>query len=165
MRFVIVPIALAALVASCAPHVGPRTMESVVVYESGANPNAIGDDTTHRAYFPTTRDTAAALAISLLRAGHDLDLGYAQINASNLARTGLDARTVFEPCANLAVASRILRDDYARAVRRFGPGQTALRHALSAYNSGGYRAGLAYANGVYATAFDLFARPATDRIR
>jgi type IV secretion system protein VirB1 len=52
-----------------------------------------------------------------------------------------------------------LRTDYARAAARYGPGQTALVHALSAYNSGGFFAGLSYARGVYATAAGLSLRP------
>ena len=56
---------------------------------------------------------------------------------------------------NVEVGARILEADYARATRRYGPGQVALGHALSAYNSGGFFAGLAYARGVYATAARL----------
>jgi hypothetical protein len=47
-----------------------------------------------------------------------------------------------------------LRHDYARAERRWGPGQAALARALSAYNSGGYD-GLEYARAVYASAARL----------
>jgi type IV secretion system protein VirB1 len=151
----IVPLGLAHLLATCAPRVGRVTMSAIVVYESGARRYAIGDNTTRRSYFPGDRRRAEALADSLLRAGHNIDVGYAQINSGNFARLGLDAHRALAPCENLQAGASILARDYAGAARSYGPGQTALLHALSAYNTGGYWAGLGYANGVYATAASL----------
>lgn len=151
----IVPALLAGLVAACATHVGPITMNAVIAYESGDHPFAIGDNTVHRSYFPSSAPAAAAIAGRLLGAGHNIDVGYAQINSVNFARFGFDTATAFEPCANIAAGARILRDAYAGAARTYGPGQVALVHALSAYNTGGYWAGLGYAHGVYATAASL----------
>jgi len=150
---------LAALLARCAPAVGRLTMSAVVAYESGTRPYAIGDNTVRRSYFPKRPDAAVRLANDLLVAGHDLDLGYAQVNIANVRAAGLDLASVFDPCINVALGARILRADYARAAARYGPGQTALVHALSAYNSGGFFAGLSYARGVYATAAALSLRP------
>lgn len=130
-------------------------MSAVVVHESGARPYAIGDNTIRRSYFPTSAKAAIALATSLLQRGHDLDLGYAQINSANLRPYHLTVARAFDACTNVATASRILGGDYAGARRRFGPGQAALAHALSAYNSGGYYARLGYARDVYATAATL----------
>lgn len=130
-------------------------MSAIVVRESGARPFAIGDNTSRRSYFPATRAGAVALAAALLRRGHDLDLGYAQINSANLAAYELSIERAFEPCTNVDVGARILRKDYVAARRRFGSGQNALAHALSAYNSGGFYASLAYARDVYATAAAL----------
>lgn len=164
----LVPLALAAVVARCAPQIGPLTMSAIVTYESGAHPYAIGDNSRHRAYFPTNRGAAETLATRLLREGHDIDVGYAQINVSNLRRLGLTPQAAFEPCTNVAVGAGILRSAYAGAVRAYGPGQIALVHALSAYNTGGYFAGLAYARGVYAAAAVLrFGRavPLSSRFR
>lgn len=147
--------ALASVLARCAPAVGRVTMSAVVAYESGDQPYAIGDNTARRAYFPSARQDAIRLAAALLAEGHDLDLGYAQVNVANVRAFGLGLDGAFDPCTNVWVASRILRADYARAARRYGFGQVALAHALSAYNSGGFFAGLAYARGVYATAARL----------
>jgi len=158
---VIVPFALAHLIATCAPRVGPVTMNAIVVYESGGRRYAIGDNTARRSYFPPDAPSAEARALNLLRAGHNIDAGYAQVNSANFARLGLDARSVFEPCTNVAAGARILRDAYARAARTYGPGQVALVHALSAYNTGGYWAGLGYARDVYATARMLRYAPGT----
>ncbi len=151
----ILPLTLAHLLAMCAPHVGRVTMSAVVIYESGARQYAIGDNTTRRSYFPGDRRSAEDLASALLGAGHNIDVGYAQINSGNFARLGLDVHGAFGPCENLQAGASILERDYAGAARTYGPGQTALLHALSAYNTGGYRAGLGYARGVYATAASL----------
>ncbi len=151
----IVPYALLHLILRCAPAVGPVTMSALVTYESGAQPFAIGDNTSHRAFFPRNRGDAETLARALLRRGHSIDVGYAQIDSANFARFGIDAGDAFEPCLNIAAGSRILGEAYVRSEHRFGAGQTALLHALSAYNSGGFWAALGYARGVYATAASL----------
>lgn len=151
----IVPFALAQLLAACAPRIGRLTMSAVVVYESGARPYAVGDNTARRSYFPSERGAAEALAGHLLAAGHNIDVGYAQINSANFATLGLDVHRALGPCDNLQAGAAILERDYARAARAYGPGQSALVHALSAYNTGGYWAGLGYAGGVYATAATL----------
>jgi type IV secretion system protein VirB1 len=151
----LVPFVLSALIARCAPGVGPITMSAVVVHESGAFPYAIADNTARRSYFPHDAVHAIGLARALLAAGHNVDLGYAQINSSNLTPYGLDVARALDPCTNVATGSRILRAAYAGARVRFGPGQVALEHALSAYNSGGYYASMSYARDVYATAAAL----------
>jgi type IV secretion system protein VirB1 len=130
-------------------------MGALVAYESAGNPNAVGDNTGRRSYAPATRADAEMLAVRLLRAGHRIDAGYAQIDSDNFARLGLDPSDVFDPCLNIAAGAAILSENYERAARRFGPGQAALVHALSAYNTGGYWAGLGYARGVYASAAAL----------
>ncbi len=160
----IVPVALAGLVAACAPRVGPVTMSAVIAYESAGRPYAIGDNTEHRSYFPSNASAAEALARRLLAAGHNIDVGYAQLNSANFARFGLGAASAFDPCTNIAAGARILRDAYAGAARTYGPGQVALVHALSAYNTGGYWAGLGYARGVYATAATLRYAPAVPEL-
>jgi type IV secretion system protein VirB1 len=144
-----------ALLAACAPRIGTITMRSIVTYESGGRPYAIGDNSARRSYFPRRRRDAVELARTLVDLGHDLDLGYAQINMANVRAYGLDLAAAFDPCTNLRVGSTILRDDYARAAARYGRGQVALVHALSAYNTGGFFAGLGYARGVYAVAATL----------
>jgi type IV secretion system protein VirB1 len=152
---VIVSFALSQLIARCAPSVGPVTMSAVVVYESGGQPNAVGDNTERHSYEPATRSAAIDLATRLLRLGHNIDAGYAQLNSSNFRTYGLSVASAFDPCTNIAVGAHILTRDYAAAERTYGPGQVALVHALSAYNTGGYWSGLGYARNVYATASQL----------
>lgn len=151
----LISTALAGLLASCAPSVGPVTMAALVARESGGHPFAIGDNTSGASYVPENVLKAERIARRLLDAGHDIDVGYAQINQRNFAAYGLSLRNAFEPCTNIAVAARILGANYAAAARMYGPGQDALRHALSAYNTGGYRSGVQYARAVYAAASTL----------
>jgi type IV secretion system protein VirB1 len=151
----IVPLVLSQLIARCAPTVGPVTMSAVVAYESGARPNAIGDNTERRSYEPASRSEAIRLAGRLLQMGHNIDAGYAQVNSDNFRAYGLSVASAFDPCTNVAAGARILTRDYAAAERTYGPGQVALVHALSAYNTGGYWRGLSYARSVYVTASQL----------
>ena len=150
-----VSLSLWQLLSTCAPRVAPMTMSALVAYESGANPYAIDDDTTGRAYFPRNRAAAEQLAGQLLAAGHDIDVGYAQINSSNFAAFGLDVHAAFDPCRNVAAGGRLLLSAYAAAVQRWGPAPPPLAYALSAYNSGDQTRALGYARGVFAIARTL----------
>jgi hypothetical protein len=70
----------------------------------------------------------------------------------NFAGFGVTAHTIFDPCTNLSVGARILSGDYAFAVRRYGKGQVALRHAIGMYNTGRLNAGARYIARVVAAA-------------
>jgi type IV secretion system protein VirB1 len=155
----IVPLALWHLFAACAPRVAPMTMSALVAYESRGNPYAIDDDTAGRSYAPPTRAAAEALALRLLAAGHEIDVGYAQINSTNFAAFGLDPHTAFDPCRNVAAGGTLLLSAYAAAVARRGAQPPPLAYALSTYNSGGPTRALGYARAVFATSHRL-QRPA-----
>lgn len=143
------PQAVVALAAHCAPDVAPATLLAVARAESGLNPLAIGvNGPGGRRPAATTAAEAAAAAQALVGAGRDIDLGLAQINVRNLARLGLSIETAFDPCRNLAAAAQVLREGYARGQVRHGPGQAALRVALSVYNTGHAERG--FANGYVA---------------
>jgi type IV secretion system protein VirB1 len=144
--------ALAVLLRHCAPNIAPSTMAAIVRVESGGDPLAIGDNTTGRSYYPSDRASAEALARQLLKAGHSLDLGIAQIDSMNFAGFGVTPHGIFNPCINLSIGAKILSDDYAVAVRRYGNGQIALRHAIGMYNTGSLDAGARYVNRVLAAA-------------
>ena len=142
-------LAFAALLARCAPTVGPVTMRAVVERESAAYPFAIRDDANGRSYFPDGLETAVRLGTRLVRAGDDVDLGYMQINIRNVRVYGLDVRRALDPCTNLRLGARILADDYARAETAGRPGQAALVRALSAYHAGRFD-DTGYARSIYA---------------
>ena len=148
----IVSYALAQLLHSCAPRVAPATIAAVVLYESRGNPYAIDDDTERRSYFPRNAAAASSLANRLLRRGHNIDVGLAQVNVSNFAAYGLTAATAFDACENLRAGSAILIDRYKAAVHHYPVARLALLHALCAYNSGSERGDAAYARGVVAMA-------------
>jgi len=165
MLALIVSAAMSGLLHSCAPNVGSKTMAGIVQYESGWKQFAIGDNDTHRAYYPDSQPEATAVVTSLLRLGHNLDAGLGQVNSANWDSYGLSSTTVFDPCSNLRVASRILSENYATSVRNNWLGHTiasdrdaylqqqyALIHALSAYNSGKFWASMDYAGNVYSLA-------------
>lgn len=145
-------LALAGLIAQCAPSVAPSTMAAIVQVESGGNPLAIDDDTTHRSYYPRDRASAEALANHLIGAGHLLDLGIAQVDSMNFAHLGVNVHTAFDACTNLRAGSAILTADYDAAERRYGGGQVALRHAIGMYNTGRLDGGAGYVQKVLAAA-------------
>lgn len=136
-------------------------MAAIVQVESGGNPFAIDDDTARRSYYPRDRQSAAMLASRLIRVGHLIDAGIAQIDSMNFAHLGLSMNTVFDPCLNLRAGATILTSDYAVAARRFGSGQAALRHAIGMYNTGRLNGGSDYVRHVLAVAgvHDIGATP------
>jgi len=125
------------LAAQCAPTVAPETLLSVVQVESRFEPLAIGVNGAPRlTVTPSSVDDAVAKAGTLIAAGRNVDLGLAQINSKNLSWLGLSLADAFEPCTNLRAAARILQDGYVRSdAVRVGE-QTALKTALSYYNTG-----------------------------
>lgn len=135
--------ALLGLAQACAPAVAPQTLLSVVQAESGRDPFVVSVNAPRRqTYRPTTAAAATALAARLIGAGANLDLGLGQINSRNLAWLGLTPAQAFDPCRNLAASARVLEAGYRRAAPGEGGPQTALRAALSAYNTGDPRRGL-----------------------
>jgi len=59
-----------------------------------------------------------------------------QISTQHAADLGLSADQLFDPCTNVRAGAQILAVEYQRAAALDGEGQTALRRALSEYNSG-----------------------------
>jgi type IV secretion system protein VirB1 len=90
----------------------------------------------------------------LIAAGSRIDAGLAQINSENWDWLGLDAKTVFDPCANLAAAETVLFDAYLRP-------PFTLEAAISRYNSGDARRGVA--NGYVGRVKGWMTEPPPDR--
>jgi type IV secretion system protein VirB1 len=152
MNPAITGIALANLLNACAPSVGERTMHAIIAVETGGHPYEIGDNTAHVSYAPRSRSEAITWADYLLARHHNVDLGIAQINSANLPHLGMSVAEAFDPCKNVAAASQVLMYAYQGAIERFGPGQYALRRAISAYNTGSLYAGEKYVSRVLAAA-------------
>jgi type IV secretion system protein VirB1 len=125
------------LAPACAPGVAPSTLLAIAQVESGLDPLAIGVNGPGAARVRAASPEAAIRqAESLIAAGRNVDLGLAQINVRNLTRLGLTIPAAFDPCRNLAASASLLTENYRRALPSSGPGQLALRTALSFYNTG-----------------------------
>lgn len=137
-------LGLEQLVLTCAAQVAPSTMTAIVRVESGGNPYAININGAQQLQRqPKSSEEASAWAEWLVARGYSVDMGLAQINSGNLGKLGLTATQLFDPCTNLRAGAKILTDSYIGAAQRYGSGQVALQAAISAYNTGNYKAGLA----------------------
>ena len=59
-----------------------------------------------------------------------------QVSSDEAKRRKIDPESLLDPCTNLRAGWQILEDAYRIEVITYGPGQTALQHALSRYNTG-----------------------------
>ena len=127
--------ALLALASQCAPSVAPETVLAIIQTESSGDPFALNVNGGRQPARQTNAADAAATARRYVAAGYSVDLGLGQINSRNIRWLGLTWETVFDPCTNVAALGRVLTTNYnsAKAGR---DSQTALRVALSMYNTG-----------------------------
>jgi type IV secretion system protein VirB1 len=133
---------IAAALLACAPNIAPATLEAVVAVESRGDPLAIHVNGVRvQPRRPADAAEAARVALAYIRAGYTVDIGLMQVNSANLPALGITVDQVLEPCANIRAGGTILTADYAAAAQRWGEGQAALQHALSAYNAGNFTRG------------------------
>lgn len=132
----------------CAPNVAPQTTEQVIQVESSGNPLAININGAKLPRKPTDAADAAKIAREYIGKGYSVDLGLMQVNSRNLPGLGYSVEDMFEPCKNIAAGSRVLTDFYTSARAKYPNAQSALRAALSAYNTGSFQAG--FTNGYVA---------------
>lgn len=132
-----------ALAKRCSPDVSPLTMAYIVNQESGNNPYVINiNGAAKLKKQPVSEAEAASIANSLIKGGQNIDMGLAQINSANLGPLHLDAQDIFNPCVNLAASQSILKACYHKSLKSWQPGQVALQHALSCYNTGSLQKGI-----------------------
>ncbi len=149
---------LSALIAACGIIAHADLLDAIVRVESGGNPIALAvNGAVELVRAPRDLDDAAAMARWLATHGYSFDAGLAQVNSANLARLGLDTSSVFEPCANLRAASRLLEECYERALQRWDDMERAMKAALSCYNTGHFTRGVSngYVSSVRAAASSL----------
>lgn len=127
--------ALFTLAAQCAPNVSQQTVVAIIKTESDGNPFAINVNGARQPSTPTSAATAAATARRFIAAGYSVDLGLGQINSRNMRWLGLTWDTMFDPCTNIAALGVVLTANYI-AAKPGRDAQTALRVALSMYNTG-----------------------------
>jgi type IV secretion system protein VirB1 len=127
--------ALLALASQCAPSVAPETVLAIIQTESSGKPFALNVNGGRQPARQNSAADAAATARRYVAAGYSVDLGLGQINSRNMRWLGLTWDTVFDPCTNVAALARVLTTNY-NAVSAGRDPQTALRVALSMYNTG-----------------------------
>lgn len=127
--------AILGLAAQCAPNIAPQTVAAIVRTESRGNPFALNVNGGQQPPPATNAADAAATARRYISAGYSVDLGLSQINSRNMRWLGLTWETVFDPCTNIAALGRVLSQNY-QSVKHGREPQTALRLALSLYNTG-----------------------------
>jgi type IV secretion system protein VirB1 len=88
---------------------------------------------------PRSLGQAVATARALRRQGYNFDAGLCQVNVHNWPRLGLDELSVFDPAKNLRACQAVLLDCFQRAPTT--DPQSALRQALSCFNTGSHRSG------------------------
>jgi type IV secretion system protein VirB1 len=148
-------VSLGTLAHLCAPTVAPNTMLAIIQVESGGNPWAIDDDTTHHSYGPHSYEEARALADELFAEGHNLDIGLAQVNTDNLPRYGVSVDRAFDPCLNVTLGADIISRAYRASRAIYGPTRTALYHAFEIYNSGHANGAQKYADAVWSAGLSI----------
>ena len=126
---------IAALASQCAPNVAPQTVAAIVHTESHGRPFALNVNGGSQPPARASAASAASTAQRYIAAGYSVDLGLGQINSRNMRWLGLTWETVFDPCTNIAALGRVLTQNYNTAIAGRDP-QTALRVALSLYNTG-----------------------------
>jgi type IV secretion system protein VirB1 len=127
--------AILALASQCAPGVAPETVLAIIQTESSRYPLALNINGGRQPARQSNAADASATARRYVAAGYSVDLGLGQINSRNMRWLGLTWDNVFDPCTNVAALGRVLTTNY-NAVKAGRDPQTALRVALSMYNTG-----------------------------
>ena len=140
----------------CLPAVPLTTLTAIIRVESGGNPNAMQIDfprallkqwhlpegTLRLQRQPATQREALEWLDYFERRGIFVDLGLMQVSTAEAQRRGLPVESLLDPCFNLRAGWQILDSGYQREVKTYGPGQEALRHAISRYNTGDTQRGI-----------------------
>lgn len=140
----------------CAPAAPLSTLAALIITESGGHPNAIQIDSPN-ALLRTWRLPAGTLRllrqpndareagdwITYFNAHHiSVDVGLMQVSTAEAVRQHISPAALLDPCINVRTGWSILEDDYKIEVNHLGPGQVALEHALSRYNTGDTNRGI-----------------------
>ena len=147
---------IAALQSRCLPTVPLSTLTAIIRVESGGNPNAMQIDFP-RALLkrwhlqegslrlerqPATEREALEWLEYFERRNISVDLGLMQVSTAEAHRRGLPAESLLDPCFNLRAGWQILDSAYQLETKTYGPGQEALQHAISRYNTGDTQRGI-----------------------
>ncbi len=146
----------AALQSRCLPTVPLNTLNAIILVESGGNPNAMQIDfprallkrwhlqegTLRLERQPATEREALDWLEYFERRNISVDLGLMQVSTAEAHRRGLPPESLLDPCFNLRAGWQILDSAYQLETKTYGPGQEALQHAISRYNTGDTQRGI-----------------------
>ena len=141
---------IAALGRRCLPMAPLSTLNAIVRVESGGNANAMDIDfpksllkrwrlpngALRLKRQPATPEEALAWLRYFEQHAISVDVGLMQVSTAEAERRGVAPESLLDPCNNLRAGWEILEEAYQTEVSTYGPGQTALQHALSRYNTG-----------------------------
>jgi type IV secretion system protein VirB1 len=65
-----------------------------------------------------------------------------QVSTAEAHRRGFPPESLLDPCFNLRAGWQILDSAYQLETKTYGPGQEALQHAISRYNTGDTQRGI-----------------------
>jgi type IV secretion system protein VirB1 len=147
---------IAALQSRCLPAVPLSTLNAIIRVESGGNPNAMQIDfpkallkqwhlpegTLRLKRQPATQREALEWLSYFERHGIFVDLGLMQVSTAEAQGRGFSVESLLNPCFNLHAGWQILDSAYQLEIRTYGPGQEALQHAISRYNTGDTQRGI-----------------------
>lgn len=131
------------LIEQCTFGVHPTTVIAIIQTESAANPLALNVNSLPQQ--PRSAENiqqAVSVAQVYIDAGYSVDMGLMQINSQHLKRFMATPAQAFEPCQNILIGTTILHENYSRALQSGLVGETAMRAALSAYNTGSFTYGV-----------------------
>jgi type IV secretion system protein VirB1 len=91
---------------------------------------------------PATQREALEWLDYFERRGIFVDVGLMQVSTAEAKRRGISVESLFDPCSNLRAGWQILDSAYQLEIQTYGPGQMALQHAISRYNTGDTQRGI-----------------------
>jgi type IV secretion system protein VirB1 len=132
------------------------TLNAIVRVESGGNPNAMQIDfprallkqwhlpegTLRLKRQPTNQREALEWLDYFERRSIFVDVGLMQVSTAEAKRRGIPVESLLDPCSNLRFGWEILNRAYQLEIKTYGPGQQALQHAISRYNTGDAQRGI-----------------------
>jgi len=131
------------LIEQCTFGVHPTTVIAIIQTESAANPLALNvNSLPQQPRSAQNIQQAASVAQVYIDAGYSVDMGLMQVNSQHLKRFMATPEQALEPCQNILIGTTILHENYRRALRSGLAGDTAMRAALSAYNTGNFTHGV-----------------------
>lgn len=117
-----------------------RVMAAIEKTESGGDPLAILDNTTHQSYRPKTKEEAVALLNNLwVNMRHNIDVGLMQINRVNFSACGVSDANIadlFNPAVRKQCADKVFSAFYSQSKKINGDTDLAVERAIGSYNKG-----------------------------